>query len=248
MDDLTTPIANRDLAGQIDGVATLRDGVRRALYVHVAEARGPVSRDEAATALGIRRSLAAFHLDKLVEAGLLECEFRRLTGRTGPGAGRPAKLYARSERELQLSLPPRNYELAARLLAEALEQPDDGRTGRERANDVARQRGAAIGMRARAAARGPQARITAAMEGLDEIGFDPQRQSGSVLLRNCPFHALAADHLSLVCGLNHSLMTGLVDELHAGSLEARLDPAVGRCCVVLSTGASAAAESVAGDS
>ena len=104
-----TPVANADLTAQIDGVAALRDGVRRALYVHVADAPGAVSRDDAAEALGIRRSLAAFHLDKLVEAGLLGVEFRRLSGRTGPGAGRPAKLYTQSAREVQVSLPPRNY-------------------------------------------------------------------------------------------------------------------------------------------
>jgi predicted ArsR family transcriptional regulator len=236
MGEDAVPLANAEMTAQIEGVAALRDGVRRALYMHVADADAAVSRDDAAEVLGIRRSLAAFHLDKLVEAGLLAVEFRRLSGRTGPGAGRPAKLYRSAVREVSVSLPPRNYELAARLFAQALEAPEDGRSTRERANEVARRTGGAIGARARATARGSQARIGAAMEALAEVGFEPKRQAGSVILRNCPFHALAADHLSLVCGLNHSLMTGVVEELHAGALTARLDPAPGRCCVVLATG------------
>ncbi|MCU1678692.1 MAG: transcriptional regulator [Frankiales bacterium] len=233
MPDDAPPPANDDLPAQIEAVAALRDGVRRALYTHVSDSAGPVTRDDAAEALGIRRSLAAFHLDKLVEAHLLEVEFRRLSGRVGPGAGRPAKLYRPSGQRVHLSLPPRNYELAARLFAQALEEPDDGRTARERANDVARRTGAAIGARARAAARGQQARLGVAMESLAEVGFEPKRQGGEVVLRNCPFHALMAEHLALVCGLNHSLMTGLVDELRAPGLQAHLDPAPGRCCVVL---------------
>ncbi|MDQ1727474.1 MAG: hypothetical protein QOK14_1519 [Frankiaceae bacterium] len=229
--------ANADLGKQIDGVAALRDGVRRALYVHVADSAGAVSRDDAAAGVGIRRSLAAFHLDKLVEAGLLDVEFRRVSGRSGPGAGRPAKLYTTSERQLHLSLPPRNYELAATLFARALEEPEDGRPARDRANDVARRTGAAIGAAARASGRGAQARLGVAMDALADIGYEPKRQSGSVILRNCPFHALTGDHLDLVCGLNHAMMSGLVDELHATGLEARLDPAPGRCCVILATGA-----------
>jgi len=162
-------------------------------------------------------------------------EFKRTSGRTGPGAGRPAKLYRRSAQPLQVSFPPRNYELAARLFAQAIEEPEDGRPARERAHDVAVRTGAAIGAQARAAGRGPQVRLGAVVEALAAVGFEPRREGGSVVLRNCPFHALAADHLQLVCGLNHALMTGLVDELHAPGVHARLDPAEGRCCVVLST-------------
>jgi len=240
--------ANADLGLQIEGVAALRDGVRRALYAHVSTADEPVSRDDAAAAAGIRRSLAAFHLDKLVEAGLLEVEFRRVSGRTGPGAGRPAKLYRPSGRELQLSLPPRNYTLAAALFAQALEQPEDGRTARERVNDVARATGAAIGAAARGSARGAQARLGVAMDALASIGYEPKREGGSVVLRNCPFHALTAQHLELVCGVNHALMTGVVDELHATGLQARLEPAPGRCCVVLETGAAGRPRPTEGDS
>jgi len=103
----------------IDDVAVLSEPVRRALYAHVAEQPQPVGRDAAAVAVGVSRSLAAFHLDRLVDAGLLDVTYRRLSGRSGPGAGRPAKLYLRSSRQVELSLPARRYELAARLFADA---------------------------------------------------------------------------------------------------------------------------------
>ena len=109
---------DRDLAA----IGLLQDPVRRALHGHVSGAEGEVSRNQAAAAVGVQRGLAAFHLDKLVQAGLLEASFRRLGERRGPGAGRPAKLYRRASGEVAASLPPRTYETAAHLLAEAVEQ------------------------------------------------------------------------------------------------------------------------------
>lgn len=106
----------------IESLSLLSEPARRALYEYVAGARGEVGRDEAAEAIGVSRSLAAFHLDKLVAAGLLAVSYRRLSGRTGPGAGRPAKLYQRAEGEHVVSLPPRAYGSAARLLAEVVEE------------------------------------------------------------------------------------------------------------------------------
>src|SRR6266550_5151777 len=94
----------------IGRIAALADPVRRALYLFVARGPGQVSRDRAARGVRISRALAAFHLDKLVRHGLLEASYRRLGKRRGPGAGRPAKLYRRSGLQLQVSLPPREYE------------------------------------------------------------------------------------------------------------------------------------------
>src|SRR4029079_17932770 len=95
----------------IRAVALLDEPVRRQLYDLVAARQQAVSRDEAARGAGISRALAAFHLDRLVEAGLLAVEYRRLSGRTGPGAGRPAKLYRRAPGEISVSVPDRHYEL-----------------------------------------------------------------------------------------------------------------------------------------
>ncbi|MGW0855408.1 helix-turn-helix domain-containing protein, partial [Streptomyces sp. NPDC002690] len=79
----------------IDAIAMLQDPVRRRLYAYVAAQGREVGRNEAAEATGVARTLAAHHLDKLTEAGLLASGSRRLTGRSGPGAGRPAKVYTR---------------------------------------------------------------------------------------------------------------------------------------------------------
>src|SRR5437867_11602565 len=96
----------KDLAQRLKSVASLDDPVRRRLYLYVADQEGDVSRDQAARALQIPRALAAFHLDRLVKSGLLETTYRRLSGRSGPGAGRPSKLYRRAALRLDLTLPP----------------------------------------------------------------------------------------------------------------------------------------------
>ena len=105
----------------LEAIALLQDPARRALYEYVVEQGREVSRNEAAAAVGLQRTLAAFHLDRLADAGLLEVSFRRLGARSGPGAGRPAKLYRRAAVEHAVSLPPRAYLRAATLLAAEIE-------------------------------------------------------------------------------------------------------------------------------
>jgi predicted ArsR family transcriptional regulator len=226
-----SPAGRDDLERQIEGVSALRDPVRRRLYEYVGRA-GEVSRNQAADALGIQRPLAAFHLDRLVEEGLLDIAFRRLSGRTGPGAGRPAKLYRRSERQLQVTMPVRQYELAARLFADALEGESDDPRGR--LSDAARDLGYSIGAQARAESPGDETAVPGLTGVLSEYGFEPYTSDdGTVYLRNCPFHALAQQHRDLVCGMNLELMAGLVSGLDSPDVEARLEPAPGRCCVAL---------------
>jgi predicted ArsR family transcriptional regulator len=220
---------------ELAAVGVLQEPVRRALYKYVVAQPGDVSRDQAAGAVGIQRSLAAFHLDKLVEAGLLEVAYRRLTGRTGPGAGRPAKLYRRSSAEHAVSVPPRHYDLAAELLAEAVEGAGRG-TAREALDDVARSFGRGLGdaVRARTTARASRARRIAALaEELERYGYEPRREGAGVHLANCPFHALSDRHRQLVCGMNLSLMEGVVEGIGASDLAARQDPRPGECCITV---------------
>jgi predicted ArsR family transcriptional regulator len=221
----------------IADVAVLAEPVRRRLYQHVASNPEPVGRDAAAAALGISRALAAFHLDRLVDAGLLEVSYRRLTGRTGPGAGRPSKLYARSDREVSVSLPARRYELAARLFADALSQGLVSDASAQAALDeAARSYGRALGEEARRRAgrsRGRGALVEAALSVLAEAGFEPAAGDGDlVVLRNCPFDALAQAHRALVCGMNLSLMDGVIAGLGATGIRAELDRQPGMCCVI----------------
>ncbi len=223
-------------AAQIAGVASLADPVRRALYDAVVSSSDALSREQAAVAADVPRGTAAFHLDKLVAEGLLDVEYRRLTGRTGPGAGRPAKLYRRSAREIAFSVPPRRYDLAGRLLAEAVDAASTTRVDvRTALAKQARAFGVRLARQVRAGvgARASRAKVLRAVhEVLEEHGFEPRLESARTVLGNCPFHSLAAEHTSLVCGMNLDLMSGLADSVDAG-LCARLDPAAGRCCVVL---------------
>ena len=218
-----------DFEEQVSGIAALSEPVRRRLYEHVVAEGRPISRDEAATAMGIKRPLAAFHLDKLVEEGLLDVEFRRLTGRTGPGAGRPAKLYFRSDREFDVTLPPREYDLAGRVLAAAVQRSaETGEDVLACVRQVAFERGELLADDG----AGPDA-VAALIGALRTHGYEPQREDGGVTLTNCPFHALAQDFTELVCTMNLSLCQGLSDavELDRADLRPALRPADGRCCV-----------------
>lgn len=213
---------------EISVIAALDDPVRRSLYDYVAARGDGVSRSDAAAATGIQRTLAAFHLDRLAEAGLVEVTFARPAGRSGPGAGRPAKLYRRAAAEYQVSVPPRDYRTAAELLAEVVDM-----TGAEpELQRSARSRGAAAGRAARRQYPG-QADDDLVTGTLAAQGYQPYRDGGDVRLRNCPFHLLASRHPPLICGMNLALLEGLLAGAAAGGLTARLDPRPKECCVVL---------------
>lgn len=225
-----------DRTADLEAVGLLDEPVRRRLYDWVVGEGRSVGRDEAATALDIGRALAAFHLDRLVRAGLLAVEYRRLSGRTGPGAGRPAKLYRRGPREIAITLPERRYEVPAELFATALEEMG-GPEPSEALRAAARHLGEGLGTSARAAAgpRPSQRRLRRTLrEALEERGYEPfETEEGEIRFRNCPFHALVTDHRDLVCGTNLALTGGLLDGLGDGRLNARLDPQPGLCCVAI---------------
>ena len=214
---------------QLTSLAALEEPVRRALYFHVRDHSGPVSRDQAARALRISRALAAFHLDKLVEVGLLEASFARLTDRRGPGAGRPSKLYRRSPRSIEISIPKRRYELAGELMAHALADRRS-ESAREALRLAARERGTRLGRES----RGRGSPLTQAMIVLREAGFEPSRKGeGGLVLKNCPFDALARESRELVCGMNLALIQGILAGLPLKGVSAGLDPQPGKCCVAL---------------
>jgi predicted ArsR family transcriptional regulator len=223
----------------LSAVSSLDDPVRARLYQVVSGRGRPVGRDEAAAAAGIGRPLAAYHLDKLVECGLLTAAYQRPEGRTGPGAGRPAKVYTRSAQEFAVTVPPREYELAARLLASAVDSDASGGC-RSALLDAARQYGAGLGASCRTSP-GNQASTRQAMElALREHGFEPCcAEDGTIRLGNCPFHQLAARHPEMVCGMTLALIEGLVASGGASELQAGLDPGPGRCCVVIGARQSA---------
>ena len=205
----------------LQALAVLDEPTRRRLYDYVIAQRAPVSRDEAASALALPRNTAAFHLDKLATEGLLTVVFERRSGRTGPGAGRPAKLYRRSDHEIEVSLPERQYDVAGHLLAAALEDADvSGESPRTALERRARRYGETIGR-----AGGDPLRL------LEDHGFEPRSEGTSIGLANCPFHALAANHPELICHMTLSLVRGLLTD--DSGYRAELDPQPGHCCVRL---------------
>jgi predicted ArsR family transcriptional regulator len=218
---------------RIGGVAALDQPVRRDLYRLLGRADGWTSRDEASDALGIGRAVAAFHLDKLVEAGIVEARFERLTGRSGPGAGRPSKLYRPAANEVSASVPAREYDLAGSLLAAAVDEATTtGAPVADCLRTTARAAGFDIGCQARTGA-GTDGSTEVVTAVLGDHGYEPYVTStGEIALANCPFHRLAEEHRSLVCGMNVDFLTGVLDGLTpASELTARLQPEPGHCCV-----------------
>jgi predicted ArsR family transcriptional regulator len=215
--------------GDLAGVAALAEPVRRLLYDVVARADDAVSREQAAKQAAVPVHTAKFHLDRLVEEGLLEVEFRRLTGRTGPGSGRPAKLYRRTDRELSVSLPVRQYDLLSRILAAAVATATaSGEPVADVAASVARAEGARFGARHSSRGRSDLARLA---DALASGGYEPRVVDGTLELRNCPFHRVAQEQTVLVCGLNLEYVGGVCDGLGCHHVETALDPAPDRCCV-----------------
>lgn len=231
----TQPGTDFDL--HVTGLAALGDPLRRALYRFVISQAGAVSRDQAAKGAGVARHVAKFHLDKLAEDGLLVADYARPPGRGGPGAGRPAKLYRRSSRELTVSVPQREYALAGRLLAQAVTDAErNGVTVGDALGTAARSTGRTLGDQAcqHAGSRPSRATLVAAATSvLGAWGYEPRSDESGITLANCPFHALAEEYTDLVCGMNLELMVGLVSGLGAPDLEARLEPSSGLCCVRL---------------
>jgi predicted ArsR family transcriptional regulator len=220
-------------AERLEAMALLREPIRRRLYRYVEGQLAAVSRDEAAEAVGVSRAMAAFHLDKLVDLGLLRAEYRRLSGRTGRGAGRPSKLYRRSRRVFSVTLPERNHELLARLLAETAAlsgdvPPTDG---------VAHRYGRSLGARARkriSSGATPKRLGRCVSDVLEELGFEPFiAGAGDVRARNCPFDPLSRRYPSVVCQKAIEFVGGVIEGVGSSSVEVRRDVRPDRCCVVL---------------
>jgi predicted ArsR family transcriptional regulator len=220
MDDRST--------GELDSLVLLGEPVRRKLYEYVVAEGEPVDRDRAAAAVEIGRSLAAFHLDRLVDGGLLEVEYHRRSGRTGPGAGRPAKFYRRAAAlRVEVSLPPRRYGLAAEILADGLE-----RSAEPEAIDGVLESARAVGERLVASEATGSSGRDALIDLLRANGYEPfEGTGGTVRLRNCPFHALVERHRALTCSMNLALLRSVVSELADTNLVADARPTDGFCCV-----------------
>lgn len=233
--------------GPIKAVAALADDLRQGMYEYVRRERRPVTRDEAAAAVGISRKLAAFHLDKLVAAGLLQAGFAPVGGIRK--VGRTPKVYEPTEVDLRVAIPPRQHDLLADILLDAVIDERSDESAGQAALRTARVRGRDLGETERSQLRGRlgvERALTRAESVLAGYGFEPARESPTcVRLRNCPFHPLARKSPEVVCGINHAFLAGFVEGLHADAVEAVLEPRAGECCVALRRVAAAADTGVA---
>jgi predicted ArsR family transcriptional regulator len=217
----------RDLNETILQLCVLDDPARRASYLAVRTAGHPLTRAEVADEVGISVRLAAFHLEKLLAEGFLEATYER--DERSVGVGHPAKRYRPTGLQLEVSLPPRRYDLAAEILAEALEaQSSDPPL--ESLADTAAEYGRQIGSRARARKGG--SRMLTALNG---IGYEPATDGQDVVLRNCPFRHVAQARPDIICQMNLAFVAGVLDGTQSRSLHAVLSPATGRCCVVVTS-------------
>ncbi|WAJ35121.1 helix-turn-helix domain-containing protein [Arthrobacter sp. FX8] len=214
-------------ADRIAAVASLTDAKRLHLFELVASSPRPLGRDDVAEAAGMARSTVSFHLDRLVQDGLLAVEFHKPAGRTGPGSGRPAKMYRTVGSEIGASVPDRNYDLAGELMATAIE--------------ASQADGAPVAESLRAAAflKGRELAEAAGdlEEFLTESGYQPEHDGeGGYLLPNCPFHRLSRAHAAVVCDMNGAFLRGAA--VGCGSPEERVAPAAGagHCCARITGG------------
>jgi predicted ArsR family transcriptional regulator len=220
----------------LSAIAVLADEHRRRMYAFIRRADGPVTRDEAAAAEGISRKLAAFHLDKLVEAGLLRASCTRQAGLRR--AGRTPKGYAPADVEVQVSIPQREHVVLAGILVDAVGAGTSAQDAREAALRVAARHGSELGTaerdRLRPGRLGAERALTLACDTLERQGFEPVRaEPARVWLHNCPFQPLAAHAPDLVCGINQAYLAGFLDGLGASTVTAVLAPRPGACCVEL---------------
>lgn len=228
-------MVDMDLGSRASGIGSLAEPTRRRLYDYVVAQPEPVGREQTARELELALHTVSFHLDRLVEEGLLDVEYRRLTERTGPGSGRPSKLYRRADQEFTVSLPPRRYDLVGDILAGAVTRALGGMELTESLEGSAREAGLEVGRQAAAPTGDPVEGLASALE---PLGYEPRpgdEDDGgekAMLLANCPYHSLAQEHTRLVCGLNQHFVQGVADGLGCTGVRACLEPREGRCCVV----------------
>lgn len=221
----------------LDLLALLGDETRRAVYFAVRQAPQALSRKDIAGQVGITVRLATFHLEKLLDAGLLTAYYRRPPGRAGPGAGRSAKYYQPADVEVAVTIPPRRYRRLSALLVAGATSAAVGEDPTRAALRVARQEGHDDGTglrRARRLRRPGRARILELVTDLlHEQGYEPYRVDDTVALGNCPYDGLARDAPQLVCAVNHSYLEGLLEGLGGGRVPTVLACRRPRDCCVL---------------
>lgn len=213
-------------AERLNAVASLGDPSRKRLFELLRASPRALSRDDCATALDMPRSTIRAQLDRLAEEKLLHVEYRKVGNRAGPGSGRPTKLYTVAVGEVTATVPARRYDLAAELLAAAVQRSVDTAEGvQEALAAVAYDAGKSLG-----------AEAGSIHNVLANTGYEPMPDgAGGTIMANCPFHRLAQDHTGVVCALNASLLSGALAGCGDSSHAIAPDADVSHCCARLVT-------------
>jgi predicted ArsR family transcriptional regulator len=188
----------KDQLSEIDrAISALQDRTRRMIlfdfYVH----RPEWTVDEVAQAVGVHRTVAHGHLERLVALGYL------VTGQRRGRSGKPAKLYRLADQQIELSYPIRRFARLAGLLAESLQ--GQGQQGLQAARETGRRYGATLVSK-------PAETADAALEQLAPLGADYVLQDHEVLARNCIFRQACAAAQDIVCELHAGLLQGAFEQ------------------------------------
>lgn len=224
-------------------------GLRQAL-LYVRGSAEPVTADDAAAGLEVHRSVARARLERLAGAGLLVTSFRRRSGRTGPGAGRPAKLYSAAPETRALEFPPRHLpDLVGRLLEEI---PTAGREEalRRAGEDFGRDLARTAGLQPSRNAEEGLERVCAAVRSL---GFQAALESydgdsAVIGTPTCPLRPLVTEQPEAALidrGMWSGLVASGIDGAHPASVECETHSCLegsDSCAVVIRFGGATRAE------
>ena len=193
--------------------SSLGDATRRGIYISVRESSEPVTASQVSAVFGLHTNVARHHLNKLVNDGYLRVTHRRRPGKRSPGAGRPAKHYEPTRKEISVQYPERRYDLLAELLLPVVERLD-ARSARGVAEEIGiefgRELAAEIGMPEDA---GFETAVKAVAKAMMEVGFGANAGDADHMLvtKHCPFGAAATDHPDIVCRLDQGIVRGLLE-------------------------------------
>ena len=209
-----------------DIAASLGDPTRRGIDVSVRESAEPSTATQIAELFDIHPNVARHHLDRLASDGYLRVTRQRPPGKTGPGAGRPAKCYEATAKEIAIQFPPRRHELLSELLLRVVERvaPEDGpQIAEEIGLEYGRELAAQVGMPEEA---GFESAVTAVARAMLGVGFEMQAlpDDRRLLTSHCPFGSTAAAHPELVCKLDQGIVRGLMERLHPHGLPVVVTP------------------------
>jgi predicted ArsR family transcriptional regulator len=162
---------------------------------------------EVAEATGVHRNVARRRLERLTAAGLLTAGFERPPGRSGPGAGRPAKVYSAAPETTAIEFPERRYAELVGLLVDAV--PAD------RLTDVGARFGSALAAAAGVEpARDRRAGLERLCSAMGALGFQArlaalEGERAEIVTPTCPLRPLVVASPA-VADVDHALWRGLV--------------------------------------